>query len=69
MFDKSPVLNELDLAAPVTAHLSPEIDPVATQDLQHLKQCISVLFAFYRRPLKDEEFIKYLQLWLERMVR
>ncbi|XP_077996830.1 ectopic P granules protein 5 homolog [Glandiceps talaboti] len=69
LFAKSRLLSELDSNAPITAHMGAiTVDEQFSRDIQTLKQCISVLFAFYRRPVKDEEFIDNLQQWTERLV-
>ncbi|XP_070546998.1 ectopic P granules protein 5 homolog isoform X2 [Ptychodera flava] len=68
LFARSSVLCELDSHAPVTAHASNHGVSSAVSDVQTLKQCISVLFTFYRRPVRDEEFITMLQQWTKRLV-
>lgn len=40
----------------------------AQADINKLKQCISVLFAFQRRPISDTEFVELSRSWLQRMV-
>ena len=44
--------------------MSPEIQ----NDLQKLRDCISVLFMFVRQPLQDESFVEHLNQWLEQLV-
>ena len=37
--------------------------------VEKLRECISVLFGFHRRPTKDAEFVKNTRKWTERLVR
>ncbi|KAH9518966.1 Ectopic P granules protein 5 [Bulinus truncatus] len=37
-------------------------------DIQRLKDCISVLFAFHRKPIPDTEFVTNLRQWTVRLI-
>ena len=45
-------------------HSSEEV----SQQVEKLKECISVLFGFHRRPTKDAEFVENTRKWTERLV-
>ncbi|XP_022106571.1 ectopic P granules protein 5 homolog isoform X2 [Acanthaster planci] len=53
--------------APVAADLCCD-NPARHDQIKLLKQCISVLFAFQRRPVNDEEFLQTSRGWLSRMI-
>ncbi|XP_071496292.1 ectopic P granules protein 5 homolog [Diadema antillarum] len=53
---------------PITAHLTDVHSSTAQADIARLKQCISVLFAFQRKPVSDLEFVELSRSWLQRMV-
>ena len=38
------------------------------QEVQKLRDCISVLFMFVRQPIQDEEFVTILNGWMEQLV-
>ena len=38
------------------------------EEIQKLRDCISVLFMFVRQPIKDEEFVTILNGWMEQLV-
>ncbi len=37
-------------------------------EIQHLRDCISALFQFLRKPTEDEDFYNDITLWLENLV-
>ena len=39
-----------------------------SEDIVELRNCISVLFSFERRPIADEVFVEHLREWTERLV-
>ena len=38
------------------------------QEIQKLRDCISVLFMFVRQPIQDEEFVTIMNGWMEQLV-
>lgn len=43
--------------------------PFAEQhDIQRIKDCISVLFVFHRKPIFDTEFVTNIRQWTVRLV-
>lgn len=50
------------------AFLAHQRDPSVTHQVEALKSCISVLFAFQRKPTKDDVFTKDVRQWLSLMV-
>ena len=51
------------------ALLAHQRDANITHQVQQLRQCISILFAFQRRPTKDSVFVTDTRHWLSRLVR
>ena len=45
-----------------------DMSPDVQDDLQKLRECISVLFMFVRQPIQDELFVEHLNQWLEQLV-
>ena len=45
-------------------HTSEELAP----QVEKLRDCISVLFGFHRRPTRDAEFVENIRKWTERLV-
>ena len=37
-------------------------------EIQKLRDCISVLFMFVRQPIQDTEFVSVMNGWMEQMV-
>ncbi|XP_071084165.1 ectopic P granules protein 5 homolog [Haliotis cracherodii] len=66
LFMNSPGLRDIPKNTPVHAAASHR------PDLQHqvhkLRDCISVLFVFHRRPIKDVEFVTNIRQWTDRLV-
>ena len=52
-----------------TALLAHQRDANVSHQVQQLRQCISILFAFQRRPTKDRVFVTDTRHWLSRLVR
>lgn len=52
----------------IAAFLAHQRDPSVTHQVEALKSCISVLFAFQRKPTKDDVFTKDVRQWLSLMV-
>src|SRR5688572_27199134 len=46
------------------AFLAHQRDPSVTHQVEALKSCISVFFAFQRKPTKDDVFTKDVRQWL-----
>jgi hypothetical protein len=55
------------LACHVAATHAHRSHDVAAQ-IQRLKDCVSVLFIFHRKPIKDPEFVDNVRRWTERLV-
>ncbi|XP_041457856.1 ectopic P granules protein 5 homolog isoform X2 [Lytechinus variegatus] len=68
LLNRSDLFKDVDNTISVGAHLVNTNSSVAQGDLTKLRQCISVLFAFQRRPISDSEFVENSRLWLHRMV-
>lgn len=51
---------------------NPATEYTAREDVQaqaeRLKECISVLFVFHRKPTRDTEFVENIRRWTERLV-
>lgn len=53
----------------ISAELCPaDMTQELQQEIQKLRDCISVLFMFVRQPIQDEEFVKILNGWMEQLV-
>ena len=52
-----------------TALLAHQRDVDVSHQVDQLRQCISILFAFQRRPSKDSVFVTDSHQWLSRLVR
>ena len=50
------------------AYLVHQRDASVSSQVEALKQCISVLFMYQRKPAKDDVFVKDTRLWLTRLV-
>nr|CAD7586275.1 unnamed protein product [Timema genevievae] len=62
-----PEFSQLPHNAPVALHLGdPPLHMV--QHLHELRMCITVLFSFQRRAVKDAQFVEDTQNWLSRLV-
>ncbi|KAJ8035761.1 Ectopic P granules protein 5-like [Holothuria leucospilota] len=68
LLQSSPVLKGLESNMPCTFHMQLVGDPETKGSIEDLKQCISVLFSFQRRPVVDAEFMECSRKWLERLV-
>nr|XP_054750754.1 ectopic P granules protein 5 homolog [Lytechinus pictus] len=68
LLNRSDLFKDVDNTISVGAHLVNTNSSVAQGDLTKLRQCISVLFAFQRRPISDSEFVENSRFWLHRMV-
>ncbi|XP_021361330.1 ectopic P granules protein 5 homolog [Mizuhopecten yessoensis] len=66
LFMRSPVLREIPRNAPVNACLHHNSND--EHQIVRLRECISILFSFHRRPIKDEEFVKDTKQWTLRLV-
>ena len=55
--------------APVRQWLPHQRDARTSHQVAILRRCISVLFAFQRRPASDDVFVKDTRRWLSSMVR
>ncbi|KAJ8314280.1 hypothetical protein KUTeg_008841 [Tegillarca granosa] len=66
LYLSSPVFRDIARNAPVQA------TEKHSRDVQHqilkLRECISVLFVFHRRPITDEEFENNIQAWTKKLV-
>lgn len=49
-----------------TAHI--QRDSKLTNAVRSLKECITILFVFQRKPARDQTFVKDTQNWLHRLV-
>ncbi|XP_071788389.1 ectopic P granules protein 5 homolog isoform X2 [Asterias amurensis] len=67
LYLRNPLLMDVAQDGPVTAHLSP-LSSERESQMAKLRDCISVLFCFQRRPVNDVEFLKTSRSWLGRMV-
>ncbi|PIK43621.1 putative ectopic P granules protein 5-like [Apostichopus japonicus] len=68
LLQSSPLLCSLESQMPCTSHMQLVGDPQTIHCIQELKECISVLFSFQRRPVIDTEFMESSRKWLERLV-
>eukprot|EP00057_Strongylocentrotus_purpuratus_P029333 XP_011683807.1 PREDICTED: ectopic P granules protein 5 homolog [Strongylocentrotus purpuratus] len=68
LLNRSQLFRQVDSTMPVTALLMNLNSAEAQADINKLKQCISVLFAFQRRPISDSEFVELSRSWLQRMI-
>ncbi|KAL3851895.1 hypothetical protein ACJMK2_015592 [Sinanodonta woodiana] len=66
LFMTSPALRDIPRNAPVQVLDGHSAD--TSHQVRKLRDCISVIFAFHRRPADDEEFVSNLQSWTERLV-
>ncbi|XP_070191920.1 ectopic P granules protein 5 homolog [Littorina saxatilis] len=66
LFMGCPYIRDMPKTAPVIAmdHSREELAP----EVHKLRECISVLFGFHRRPTKDGEFVGNIRKWTERLV-
>ncbi|WAR26073.1 EPG5-like protein [Mya arenaria] len=66
LFANSPDLMDIPKNLPVSGcdHQSRNV----RHQVEKLLDCISVLFVFHRQPIEDEEMVKNLQIWTERLV-
>ncbi|XP_033099652.1 ectopic P granules protein 5 homolog isoform X3 [Anneissia japonica] len=68
LITKNPTLESINKYSPITAHLVGESSREDQQQIERLRQCISVLFAFQRRPTQDQVFIDVTREWLKRLI-
>ncbi|ELT99412.1 hypothetical protein CAPTEDRAFT_188527 [Capitella teleta] len=68
LFLDNPSLRNFPRNAPVIAHLAHQLNRRVSQQVSALKHCISVLFAFQRKPAKDPVFVSDTQKWLSILV-
>ncbi|KAK6177743.1 hypothetical protein SNE40_015786 [Patella caerulea] len=66
LFLTCPALRDIPKNAPVQAHARHKLQLV--HQINRLKDCISVLFAFHRRPCRDQEFTKNTRKWTDILV-
>ncbi|XP_046571414.1 LOW QUALITY PROTEIN: ectopic P granules protein 5 homolog [Haliotis rubra] len=66
LFMNSPGLRDIPKNTPVHASASHRAD--VQHQVQKLRDCISVLFVFHRRPIKDVEFVTNIRQWTDRLV-
>jgi len=52
-----------------TALLAHQRDAGVSHQIDQLRQCISILFAFQRKPTRDNVFVTDSRQWLSRLVR
>ncbi|XP_065180376.1 ectopic P granules protein 5 homolog [Sycon ciliatum] len=64
LVDSSPMFRSVRQDGPITAWAVMS----QSEDIVELRNCVSVLFGFERRPISDEIFVKHLREWTERMV-
>ncbi|XP_028402357.1 ectopic P granules protein 5 homolog [Dendronephthya gigantea] len=65
---KSPVFCGVTQDSPVAGVDPSQVSHAVLGEIQHLRDCISALFHFMRKPTDDEDFIKDINLWLENLV-
>ena len=53
----------------LTALLAHQRDVDVSHQVDELRHCVNVLFAFQRRPTKDHVFVNDTRQWLARLVR
>ncbi|XP_071943527.1 ectopic P granules protein 5 homolog isoform X2 [Antedon mediterranea] len=68
LIKKNPTLQSVTKYSPVTAHLIGQMSSEDQRQIEQLRQCISVLFSFQRRPTQDKVFIDVTRGWLKRLV-
>lgn len=66
LFVSCPALRDIPRNLPVFA--CERQNPNIAHQIQRLQDCISILFTFHRLPIDDEEMVKNLQQWTERMI-
>ncbi|ESO91450.1 hypothetical protein LOTGIDRAFT_228859, partial [Lottia gigantea] len=66
LYQSCPVIRDLPKNTPVQANLKQRSEYL--HQVNRLKDCISVLFGFHRRPCRDEEFKQNIRKWTETMV-
>ncbi|XP_064604344.1 ectopic P granules protein 5 homolog [Liolophura sinensis] len=67
LFMSCPVLRDIPRNAPVQAMPHEIQDQGTSLQIHRLKECISILFMFHRRPIKDEHFMQDIRSWTERL--
>lgn len=68
MLRNSPTLANVSTDTLVTELCPGEMTQELQEEIQKLRDCISVLFMFVRQPIKDEEFVTILNGWMEQLV-
>lgn len=68
LLNSTPGLNELPSNAMVTSHIPSHNPTHLSPETARLKDCISVLFIFERRPTQDESFTADCRRWLDILV-
>ncbi|XP_076447261.1 ectopic P granules protein 5 homolog [Babylonia areolata] len=66
LFSSSQLLRDMPKSAPVTATDYTQEDQLP--QVEKLRECVSVLFGFHRKPTKDKEFIENIRKWTDRLV-
>ncbi|XP_048581759.1 ectopic P granules protein 5 homolog isoform X2 [Nematostella vectensis] len=68
LLNKSLTFRSTTSQIPVGGHCPPEMSPEFQQEMQKLRDCISVLYMFVRQPQQDQEFADSLNSWLHQLV-
>lgn len=66
LFRTLPILQNIHGDVPVQAQGKQSSN--ARHQIQKLKDCITVLFSFHRRPIEDHDFVENVRLWTARLV-
>ena len=65
---QSPVFCGVTEESPIVGVDPSQVSHAVFGEIQHLRDCISALFQFLRKPTKDEDFFNDVNLWLEHLV-
>lgn len=68
LLSSTPGLYELPSNATVSSHIPSHNPTHLSPETARLKDCISVLFIFERRPIQDESFTTNCRMWLDVLV-
>ena len=65
---QSPVFCGVTHESPVVGVDPSQVSHAVFGEIQHLRDCISALFQFVRKPTEDEDFFNDVNIWLENLV-
>lgn len=65
---QSPVFCGVTHESPIVGVDPSQMSHAVFGEIQHLRDCISALFQFVRKPTEDEDFFNDVNIWLENLV-